>query len=132
MKRVSEKHNVSLENVDRIINFQFAEVKNALQTTANIDITGFARFTINQTKVKNMSLKFVELIDKIHKELEQPDLPEQRRKKLHEKLAIYTDGLEYMKSKVREAKPGRGPTKAKLKKLEEQRLREQGSTEEVI
>lgn len=130
MLKLSEIHGVNIEAIDRIVNFQFAELKSALSNNAVVELTGFAKWTINQTKVKNMTLKYLELINRALTELEDQTITEQRRKKLLNDIKKWEDHLAYVRSKVRTPVPGRGPSKEKLRRLAEQKQKEE--QEEMI
>lgn len=104
-KLVSEIHGVKLADVERIINYQFSEVRAATSHLACIEISGFAKLTINQTKIAEIEKKYSLKVISIHKELENPDLPERKRKKLNIDLKMLADYLEYSKTKVRQALP---------------------------
>lgn len=131
-KKVSEMHGVKLADVERIINFQFSEIRAATTEYACIEISGFAKLTINQTKIAEIDRRYTISISNITKELERTDITEARRSKLVRDLKLYTDNLAYSKTKIRQALPPKAYKENNRMRKEWEERQRQGIQEEEI
>lgn len=132
-KKVSEIYGMKLADVERIINFQFSEVRAATTRHSCIEISGFAKLTINQTKIAEIEKKYGIKTEQINKELENPDLSERKRKKLNLDIKNMEEAMVYARTKVREALPPKAyKENNRIKKEWEERQKKQLHGEEEI
>lgn len=99
---MSENLGVNLALVEKIINYQFSEVRAITGKVASIEMTGFATLRINQTKLKEIDKKYGYMLANIHKELERIDISDGRRHKLNLDVKLLTENLAYSKTKIRD------------------------------
>ncbi len=93
IKETAYENDVSVEAVEKIINFQFKEINNASKVYKEIEITSFGQFLMSPRKAAK-ELKHRE------KQLENLLLREDRWKE--EKVAAYQGQIEFLKKKLNE------------------------------
>jgi nucleoid DNA-binding protein len=99
IKIISQKKKISVDDVGKIISFQFDEANNATANNNSIEISGFGKFVFNQKRADKQMQKYLAqekfLLEKI---LEQPSENEIRVLSL--KLHTTRENMKHLKPKL--------------------------------
>lgn len=102
-KKVAKEVDLEESEVEKIISFQFADIRAASNEFAVIEISNFCKFVINQAKIKRYEATYLLGVEKLKKKLE--TVPEDKKYKVQMDLNLYNDHIAYMRTKFREELP---------------------------
>lgn len=88
--------------VDKVINFEFKEARDALKLFGEVEISGFGKFIVSQAKLRRKLIMQVTIenayIKKIERNLE--ILSDKKRDELTARLEKTRETIEYLKTKL--------------------------------
>lgn len=123
---------MNIQDIEKIVQFQFQDIKSATKEFAVIEVSKFCKFVVNQTKIKNLIVGYKIGIEKINTELASENIEGQRKHKLTIDLKLFSDYIVYLNSKLREPLPPTRHKEGNQRRKEIKQLQQQVNNREPI
>jgi nucleoid DNA-binding protein len=100
IRLMSVKMMLSEKTIEAVVNHQFQSANVALQENNSLEISGFGKFYFNQKKAQKRMEKMLSKAELFTKQMNDPNLSEQRRNSAAVKLANTLAGIAVLKPKL--------------------------------
>lgn len=102
ISKTATKTGRSEDIIDKIITFEFKELKDAVKHFSQVEITGFGKYLISNGKLKRKLGRLLDIEEAYTLKLErEEDMNEKRRGQLLLRLGITRENIEYLKARMR-------------------------------
>lgn len=100
VKKLSLKLNVSERIIDTVITNQFSSAFQATSHHNTIELSGFGKFTFNQTKAHKIMGKYITLSEQCNAIISDPSSSPDDKRKASLRLNTITKNIEHLKPKL--------------------------------
>lgn len=104
ISRTVDKTSQSEDIVDKIINFEFKEARDAFKQFGEVEISGFGKFVISQAKLRKKLKRLIEIeeayILKFDREGE--TMTDRKKQQCVQRLNLTRESIGYLKTKLNE------------------------------
>ncbi len=100
IRKLSVQLMTSEKTIEAVVNHQFQNANIALQENMSVEISGFGKFYFNKKKAQKKMDKMLSKAELFEKQVNNPELSEQKRRSAANKLANTLIGIETLKPKI--------------------------------
>ena len=102
IRRLAVEIMIPEKTIESVINHQFSGALDAMLHNNSVELSGFGKFIFNESKAKKHMMKWSSQEAMFSGMLENPELTEQARHKLENKLAAARDNIRVLKARTYE------------------------------
>jgi septal ring factor EnvC (AmiA/AmiB activator) len=103
-KEIAKAFDITQEEVDRIVKFQFSACKEAMHTSSTLELTEIGSFSINKKHYYKELRRRIEMIKAYEEKLSKVEKEGRRKQSLENKLASAKADYEFLKDKIKQTK----------------------------
>lgn len=90
----------SEKTIEAVVNHQFQSANSAMYENESVEISGFGKFTFNRKKAERIFEKMLSKKETFERQMNNPELSEQKRISAANKLATTLAGIDILKPRI--------------------------------